>query len=66
MFKEFYSLKSGNFWKRKILKAESEDTPKILKSRGSVNLESKLGVCRGGYMMYMTWKPSESILGIKD
>lgn len=31
-----------------MLKAESEDTPKILKSRGSVNLESKLGVCVGG------------------
>lgn len=51
-----------------MLKAESEDTPKILKSRGSVNLESKLGVCvlGGGYMTYMTWKPSESVLGIKD
>lgn len=50
-----------------MLKAESEDTPKILKSRGSVNLESKLGVCVcGGYMTYMTWKPSESVLGIKD
>lgn len=31
-----------------MLKAESEDTPKILKSRGSVNLESKLGVCVWG------------------
>lgn len=49
-----------------MLKAESEDTPKILKSRGSVNLESKLGMCVGGYVTYMTWKPSESVLGIKD